>query len=303
MKIGDRMKFSINLNRRFFLIAVTSFATSTVFSSCSSPQNNTANTDVNPSATTPANTTTTAAKEKIKVGVTPVPAGEILEFVKKNLAPQAGLDIEIITFSDSVQNNFALRDKQIDANYFQHVPFMEDFGKQHNIRMVPLNPPIHLNPVGIYSKRHKSLVEVPQNGTVIIPGDINNAHRALKVIEEAGLIKLKTNAKSLASSKDIIENPKKLQVKEVPTTQMIPSLPDVDLAVMTGATVLAGGLRTDKDALALESSKNPIYAVTVTTLQGQENDPRIQKLYNLLRDQRVKGFIKEKYEGAVIPIP
>ncbi|MBD2454073.1 NLPA lipoprotein [Nostoc sp. FACHB-87] len=292
-----------NINRRFFLLAVVSFTASTVFTSCSSAQNNSANTNTNPSATPASNTTTTATKEKIKVGVSPVPAGEILEFVKKNLAPQAGLDIEIFTFSDSVQNNFALRDKQIDANYFQHVPFMEDFGKQHNIKMVALNPPIHLNPVGVYSKRHKSLAEVPKNGTVIIPGDINNAHRALKVIEEAGLVKLKTTAKGLVSPKDIAENPKNLQVKEVPATQMIPSLPDVDLAVMTGATVLAGGLRTDKDALALESSKNPIYAVTVTTLQGQENDPRIQKLYKLLRDDQVKQFIRDKYQGAVIPIP
>ncbi|MFN6486962.1 MULTISPECIES: MetQ/NlpA family ABC transporter substrate-binding protein [unclassified Nostoc] len=143
------MKLPTNINRRFFLIAITSFAASTIFSSCSSPQNNSAaNTSTNSSATLAANTTTTATKEKIKVGVTPVPAGEILEFVKKNLAPEAGLDIEIVTFNDFVQNNTALKDGVIDANYFQYIPFMEDYGKKHNFEMYAFTPQIHLNPVG-----------------------------------------------------------------------------------------------------------------------------------------------------------
>ncbi|MBN3943185.1 MetQ/NlpA family ABC transporter substrate-binding protein [Nostoc sp. NMS9] len=135
------MKFTINTNRRFFLIAVTSFAASTVFSSCSSPQNNSAaNTTANPSAAPVGNTSTTGAKDKINVGVTPVPAGEILEFVKKNLAPEARLDIEIVTFNDFVQNNTALKDGVIDANYFQHIPFMEDYGKKHNFEMYAFTP-------------------------------------------------------------------------------------------------------------------------------------------------------------------
>ncbi|MCF4969921.1 hypothetical protein CV014_23785 [Nostoc sp. CMAA1605] len=303
MKIGDRMKFSINLNRRFLLIAVTSFAASTVFSSCSSPQNNnTANTTANPSATTAANTTATTAKEKIKVGVTPVPAGEILEFVKKNLAPAAGLEIEIVTFNDFVQNNTALKDGVIDANYFQHIPFMEDYGKKHNFEMYAFTPQIHLNPVGIFSKKYKSLKDVPNKALVTIPDDPSNAHRALKVLEESGLIKLKPNVRP-ASPKDIIENSKNIQIKEIPGAQAIPTLPDVDLAGVTGNWIVQAGLKTDKDALALESARDPIYAVTVTTLKGKETDPRIQKLHQLLRDDQVKKFIKDKYQGAVIPIP
>ena len=201
---SDRMIIPTKINRRFFVITIAYFAASTVFTSCSSPANNSAtNTAVTASTTTAANTVTTKPKEKIKVGVSPVPAGEILEFVKKNLAPQAGLDIEIVTFNDSVQDNYALRDGLIDANYFQHVPFMEDFGKRHNIKMVALNPPIHLNPVGVYSKRYKSLSEVPNNALVTIPDDVNNAHRALKVLEHAKLIKLKNNAGILASAKDV----------------------------------------------------------------------------------------------------
>ncbi|BAY21474.1 putative lipoprotein [Calothrix sp. NIES-2100] len=115
----------MNIKRRFFVIATASFIATVT--SCSSPQNNAANTTNSPTATTAANTVATGAKEKIKVGVSPVPAGEILEFVKKNLAPEAGLDIEIVTFNDPVQNNTALKDGQIDANYFQHIPYMEDY--------------------------------------------------------------------------------------------------------------------------------------------------------------------------------
>ncbi|BBD57675.1 putative lipoprotein [Nostoc sp. HK-01] len=294
---------TININRRFFVIAITSFAASTIFSSCSSPQNNSAaSTTANISATPAANTTTSATKEKIKVGVTPVPAGEILEFVKKNLAPEAGLDIEIVTFNDFVQNNTALKDGVIDANYFQHIPFMEDYGKKHNFEMYAFTPQIHLNPVGLFSKKYKSLKDLPNKALVTIPDDPSNAHRALKVLESSGLIKLKENVRP-ASPKDIIANPKNIQIKEIPGAQAIPSLPDVDLAGVTGNWILQAGLKTDKDALAIESANEQIYAVTVTTLKGKETDPRIQKLYKLLRDDKVKQFIRDKYQGSVIPIP
>ena len=290
----------MNIKRRFFVIATASFIATVT--SCSAPQNNAANTTNSPTATTAANTVATGAKEKIKVGVSPVPAGEILEFVKKNLAPEAGLDIEIVTFNDPVQNNTALKDGQIDANYFQHIPYMEDYGKRKNLQMYAFTPQIHLNPVGIFSKKHKSLAEVPNQALVTIPDDISNAHRALKVLEEAKLIKLKPNAQP-ASPKDVIENPKNLQIKEIPGAQAIPTLPDVDLAGITGNWVVQSGMKTDKDALAIESAQNPLYAVTVTTLAGKETDPRIQKLHKLLRDDKVKQFIKDKYQGAVLPIP
>ncbi|GAA6623981.1 MetQ/NlpA family ABC transporter substrate-binding protein [Scytonema sp. NUACC26] len=293
---------NFQIKRRFFVIAVASF-TATVFTSCGSLQNNnTTNTASNPIAKTAANTVVTGTKEKIKIGVTPVPAGEILEFVKKNLAPQAGLDIEIVTFNDSVQNNTALKDGQIDTNYFQHIPFMEDFGKRKNMKMYAFTPQIHLNPVGIFSKRHKSLAEVPQNALVAIPDDVSNAHRALKVLEEAKLIELKPNVQPV-SPKDITKNPKNLQIKEIPGSQAIQTLPDVDLSGITGNWVVQSGMKTDKDALAIESTQNPLYAVTLTTLAGKEKDPRIQKLYKLLRDDKVKQFIKNKYRGAVLPIP
>lgn len=284
--------------RRFFLLAAASFTASTLVAGCGSSPTVTSS---SPSATTAASTT--AAKETIKVGVSPVPAGDILKFVKNNLAAEAGLDIQITEFNDGVQPNIALKEGQIDANYFQHVPYMEEFGRKHGFKMVALNPPIHLNPVGIFSKRYKSLSDVPQNALVSIPNDASNAYRSLKVLEASGLIKLKQTSGQVASVKDIVENPKNLKFKEIPGAQAIGSLPDVDLAGITGNWVLQSGMKTDRDALAIESAKDPIYAVTVTTLEGKETDPRVQKLYKLLRDDRVKEFIKQKYQGAVIPIP
>lgn len=279
--------------KKYFYVLLSLLALVTVlFFGCSARQAS------SPSGTAPA----TEQKAVIKVGVSPVPAGEILEFVKKNLAPQAGLDIQMVMFNDGVQNNFALRDGQIDANYFQHTGFMEDFGQRHNIKMVGLQPPVHLNPVAAFSKRHKSLSELPQNGLVAIPDDITNAHRSLKLLEASGLLKLKNNAGILASVKDIVENPKNLRIKEIPSTQMIPSLPDLDLGVMTGNLAVQAGMLTNKDSLAIESGENPRYAVLLTTLQGKENDPRIQKLNQLFHDPKVRDFIKEKYQGAVIPM-
>ncbi len=283
------------LNRRFFILAAASLSASLIFSSCAAPQAPTASSS--PSAASPS-----PVAQKIKVGVSPVPAGEIMEFVKKDLAPAAGLEIEIVTFNDPVQNNTALKDGAIDANYFQHIPFMEDYGKRKGVEMYAFTPQVHLNPVGLFSKKHKSIADIPQNALVSIPDDVSNAHRALKVLESTGLIKLKPDAKP-ASPKDIIENPKNITIKEIPGAQSIPTLPDVDLAGITGNWVVQSGMKTDKDALALETAQDPIYAVTLTTLKGKENEPNIQQLYQLLRDDRVKEFIREKYQGAVLPIP
>lgn len=289
-------KFSSGkLNRRFFILAASSFSASLIFSSCAAPQAPTASSS--PTAASPS-----PVAQKIKVGVSPVPAGEIMEFVKESLAPAAGLEIEIVTFNDPVQNNTALKDGAIDANYFQHIPFMEDYGKRKGLEMYAFTPQVHLNPVGLFSKKHKSIADIPQNALVSIPDDVSNAHRALKVLESTGLIKLKPNAEP-ASPKDIIENPKNITIKEIPGSQSIPTLPDVDLAGITGNWVVQSGMKTDKDALALETAQDPIYAVTLTTLKGKENEPNIRQLHQLLRDDRVKEFIREKYQGAVLPIP
>jgi D-methionine transport system substrate-binding protein len=299
MKGKNSLRFD-KVNRRFFVTALASLSASIVFASCTTPQTaSNSPADASPAAASPV---ATAEQNPLKVGVSPVPAGEILEFVVKNLAPEAGLKVEVVTFNDPVQNNTALKDGAVDANYFQHIPFMEDFEKRKDMKMYAFTPQIHLNPVGLFSKKHKSIADIPQNALVTIPDDVSNANRALKVLESAGLIKLKPGV-TVASVKDIVENPKNLQIKEIPGAQAIPTLPDVDLAGITGNWVVQSGMKTDKDALALETAQNPIYAVTLTTLEGKESDPRIQLLYKLLRDDRVKQFIRDKYQGAVLPIP
>jgi D-methionine transport system substrate-binding protein len=254
-------------------------------------------------ATAPANTTeavTTTQVIKLKVGVSPVPHGEILKFVKDNLAAQAGLDIEIVEFSDYVQPNLALKDGQLAANYFQHGPYMEDFGKEHNIDLVAVAK-VHIEPLGIYSKKIKSLNDVPANAIVAIPNDATNSGRALRLLAANGLITLKDSAGIGATVQDISANPKQLQIKELEAAQLPRSLDDTTLSVINGNYAIGIGLNPSKDALALEKGADNPYANVLTVLKGHENDAGIQKLAKLLTSPEVKKFIEEKYQGSVLP--
>jgi D-methionine transport system substrate-binding protein len=253
-------------------------------------------------AATDAITSTTAVTQviKLKVGVSPVPHGEILKFVKDNLAAQAGLDIEIVEFSDYVQPNLALKDGQLAANYFQHVPYMEDFGKEHNIDLVAVAK-VHIEPLGIYSKKVKSLADVPDNAVVAIPNDATNSGRALRLLAANGLITLKDSAGIGATIQDISANPKQLQIKELEAAQLPRSLDDTTLSVINGNYAIGIGLTPSKDALVLEKGENNPYANILTVLKGHENDAGIQTLAKLLTSPEVKKFIEEKYQGSVIP--
>jgi D-methionine transport system substrate-binding protein len=253
-------------------------------------------------AATEAITSTTAVTEviKLKVGVSPVPHGEILKFVKDNLAAQAGLDIEIVEFSDYVQPNLALKDGQLAANYFQHVPYMEDFGKEHNIDLVAVAK-VHIEPLGIYSKKVKSLADVPDNAVVAIPNDATNSGRALRLLAANGLITLKDSAGIGATIQDISANPKQLQIKELEAAQLPRSLDDTTLSVINGNYAIGIGLNPSKDALVLEKGEDNPYANILTVLKGHENDAGIQTLAKLLTSPEVKKFIEEKYQGSVLP--
>ena len=253
-------------------------------------------------ATTETVSTTAAVTDviKLKVGVSPVPHGEILKFVKDNLAAQAGLDIEIVEFSDYVQPNLALKDGQLAANYFQHVPYMEDFGKEHNIDLVAVAK-VHIEPLGIYSKKIKSLNDVPANAIVAIPNDATNSGRALRLLAANGLITLKDTAGIGATVQDISANPKQLQIKELEAAQLPRSLDDTTLSVINGNYAIGIGLNPSKDALALEKGTDNPYANVLTVLKGHENDAGIQKLAKLLTSPEVKKFIEEKYQGSVLP--
>lgn len=258
--------------------------------SCASPQANA------PSGSSPASTQAAV----VKVGVNPVPGGEILGFVRDELAEPEGLKVEVVEFADYVQPNIALDEKQIDANFFQHIPYMEDFGKQHNIDLVAVTR-VLIAPLGIYSSRLQSLDAVSNNATVAIPNDAVNLARALRLLEANQLLKLKPEAGVQATVQDIAENPKNLQVRELEAAQLPRSLADVDLAVINVNYALEADLDPAKDALALESPNDNPYVNVLAVLKGRESDPNIQKLGKLLTSAPVKQFIEEKYQGSLIP--
>lgn len=229
-----------------------------------------------------------------------MPHGEILKYVKDNLASAAGLNIEIVEFTDYVQPNLALNDKQIDANYFQHVPYMEDFGKQRGIDMVSVVA-VHIEPLGLYSKKIKALSEVSNGAQIAVPNDATNLGRSLKLLQDNQLLQLKSGAGVAATKADIKQNPKNLKLVELEAAQLPRSLDDTDLAIINGNYALEVGLNPDKDALALEKAEGNPYANVLAVLRGRETDPNIQELGKLLTSPEVKKFIEEKYKGAVIP--
>ena len=243
---------------------------------------------------------TTAATTVLKVGATPVPHAEILQFVKDNLATKEGLAIEIIEFNDYVQPNLALNDKQIDANFFQHVPYMTDFGKEKGIDMVAVAN-VHIEPLGVYSRKVKALADVPSDAVVAIPNDATNGGRALQLLATQGLITLKEGVGTAATIRDIVDNRKQIQIEELDAAQLPRCLDDTPLSIINTNYALVADLQPKQDALALEPRQNNPYANVLAVLKGREADPAIQKLAKLLTSPEVKQFIEDKYQGAVVP--
>lgn len=257
------------------------------------------------SACAPATASPTSAADaapalvKVKIGVSPVPHGDIIRYIQQNLAAAAGLEIEIVEFSDYVQPNLALADGSIDANYFQHVPYLEDFNQEHNLQLVAVAA-IHIEPLGIYSSKIKSLDEIEDGAVVGIPNDATNAGRALNLLAANNLITLKEGVGYAATVNDVIGNPKNLKLTELEAAQLVRSLEDTTISVINGNYALSGGLTPGKDALALESGTNNPYANVLVVNSGRENDEGIKILKTLLLSAEVKKFIEEKYNGSVI---
>ena len=289
MNYRNSSPIAAKLNRRYFLIAAGSFTTSLLFASCASSSSE---------GTSPGSTST--GTTTLKIGASPVPHAEILNYVKDNLATAEGLNLEIIEFSDYVQPNLALNDKQIDANYFQHTPYMEDFGKERGVDMVAAAA-VHIEPLGLYSRSIKALGDVKDGAQIAVPNDATNLGRSLKLLQEQNLIQLKNGAGVAATKQDITTNAKDLKLVELEAAQLPRSLDDVDLAVINGNYAIQSGLSPAKDALALESATNNPYANVLAVLRERSTDPNIQKLSKLLTSPQVKQFINDKYQGAVIP--
>ena len=232
----------------------------------------------------------------LKVGATPVPHGEILSAVKDDLAKE-GVNIEIVEFNDYVQPNLALNDKELDANYFQHKPYLDEFCKDRGVDLVSAAG-IHLEPMSIFSAKYTDLKDLPDGAHVAIPNDPTNGGRALLVLQSAGLLKLRDGAPITATPQDIAENPKNLQISELEAPQLPRSLEDTDIAVININFALQANLDPNK-ALYTESKDSP-YVNIVAVRKGDENRPEIQKLVKALESQKVKDFLAEKYKGAII---
>ena len=224
-------------------------------------------------------------KVTLTVGASPVPHAEILEHVKDKLAKE-GVDLKIIEFSDYIKPNLALNDKEIDANFYQHIPFMKKF-----------------EPMGLYSNKikDKNLQEaVPNGGKVAIPNDPTNTGRALQLLQQAGLITLKDPNNIYSTKLDIVANPKNLDIIEVEAAQTPRTLDDVDIAAINANYALGANLNPLADALFLDSKDSP-YANLIAVRPGDENRPEIKKLVEALHSPDTKQFIEEKYKGSILP--
>ena len=243
---------------------------------------------------------TPAADKKVvlKVGATPVPHAEILNVVKPLLAKE-GIDLVIVEMNDYVRPNLAVADKELDANFFQHVPYLNKFISERNLQLA-YTTKVHIEPMGIYSQKIKNLNDLSNGAQVGIPNDPTNGGRALSLLEKAGLLKLKEGAGVNATISDIVANPKNLKIRELEAPQLPRSLEDLAIAVINTNYALEAKLVPAKDALFIEQKDSP-YANILTIRKGDENRPEIQKLTKALTSEEVKKFINEKYQGAIVP--
>jgi D-methionine transport system substrate-binding protein len=258
--------------------------------------------DDDSSSSSSGGTSTAASSEPLKVGASPVPHAEILDYVAKNLAPKAGLKLEVKTYDDYIQPNVALQEGQLDANYFQTVPYL-DAQKKDNPSysdLVALKP-VHLEPLGIYSKKIKDIAAVPNGASVTLSNDPANEARGLKLLQQAKLITLKADAPDNATPRDIESNPKKLKFTTIAPANLPRTLDDTDLSVINGNYAIEAKLTPATDALVLESPKDNPNANLVVVKKENETDPRVVKLEELLHSPEVKTFIQDRYKGSVIP--
>ena len=245
---------------------------------------------------------TSGELKPLVIGASPAPHAEILNVAKEVLKEQ-GYDLQIKEYTDYVQPNTALNDGDLDANYFQHLPYLEQFNKERGTKLVSAAS-IHYEPFGIYAGKTASLEEVADGATIAVPNDASNEARALLLLEAQGIIKLKDGVGLEATVIDIEEYTKNVKIMEIEAAQLPRSLQDVDIAVINGNYAIEAGLKVS-DALAIEDSKSvaaTTYGNVVAVQEGRENDAAIQALVEALRSSEVKEFIESRYEGAVVPL-
>ncbi|WP_297803946.1 MetQ/NlpA family ABC transporter substrate-binding protein [uncultured Brevundimonas sp.] len=234
----------------------------------------------------------------LKIGATAVPHAEILEKVRPLLAAE-GVTLDIKVFNDYVQPNVQLAERRLDANYFQTKPYLDEFNAARGTNLVTVAG-IHVEPLGLYSKKYTALAQLPDGAEIVLPNDASNTGRSLLLLQSAGLITLRKGENALQTVADVKDNRKGLKFREVEAATIPRILPQVDAAVINTNYALDAGLLPRRDALSLEGADSP-YVNYVVAREDNKTDPRIVALNNALRGEAVRAFIAQKYEGAVIP--
>lgn len=241
-------------------------------------------------------------KGTIKVAASATPHAEILEEAKKILKDK-GWDLQIQVFDDYVQPNNVVESGDFDANYFQHIPYLEQFNKEKGTHLVNAGG-IHYEPFGIYPGTKKKLDELAEGDTIAVPNDTTNEARALLLLEANGIIKLKDGAGLTATVKDIAENPKNVKIQELEAAQVPRVKDEVAFVVLNGNYALQAGFSVSKDSIAYEKSDSEAaktYVNVIAVKKGNENKPGIKVLVEVLKSDEIKKFINDKYDGAVVP--
>ena len=243
-----------------------------------------------------------AANTVIKVGANITPHSEILEQAKPILE-QKGITLEIVKLEDSITPNTGVIEGSLDANYFQHVPYLEQFNKENGSDLVSIGA-IHYEPFGVYAGKTTDLSALPDGALIAVPNNVTNEARALLLLAQEGIIKLKDDAGINATVEDIVENPKNVEFKELAPEQLVAALPDVDVAVINGNYAIEGGLHVSQ-ALAVEANDG-LAAVTygniIATSKDKENDEALKVLVEVLQSEDISKFINDTYDGAVVPL-
>lgn len=234
----------------------------------------------------------------LKVGASPSPHAEILKAAAPVLEKE-GVKLDIVEFNDYVQPNLKLGDGTLNANFFQHVPYQDNFAKEHKLDLTALTK-VHVEPIGAYSKKYKKIDELPNGATIAVPNDVTNEGRVLALLDKNKLIKLKDGVGISGTLKDIVENKKNFKFKELEAAMLPRVLSDVDLALINTNYALEAKLVPTKDALILEDKDSP-YANVLTINTKDKDNAALQKLAKALNSPEVKKFIEDKYQGAIVP--
>lgn len=239
-----------------------------------------------------------ASTTKLVIGASPDPHAKILELIKDDLKEE-GIELEIKEFTDYVIPNKALAQKDLDANFFQHEPYLIDFAEKEGLDLVSLGN-THVEPMALYSNDLKDIKDLKDGAEIAIPNDTVNGARALILLQTNGLIKIDEKAGLNATERDLIENPKNLKFTALEAALLPQALKDVDAAVINGNYAIEAGLNPVKDGIVIEGEESP-YANIVAVRKGEEGEEKFKKLLNALQSEKVRKFIEEEGDGAFVP--